>query len=164
MGSTCILKRNLLVTYTPLTIWTTVSQDLLSRSVGFERCLNDWWSLQPLYPYLYRSPGLPSSSTFSWRPQNGPCTIQNPVWGEDISVKQVTEMYYAFLFINALYHLFFLFWIKYNIRFYGQTNVLKVGKQHTGLLGFKLRLLTVSNIEVSGPYLAVFWLYPPRNK
>lgn len=109
MGSTCILKRNMLVTYTPLTIWTTVSQDLLSRSVGFERCLNDWWSLQPLYPYLYRSPGLPSSSTFSWRPQNGPCTIQNPVWGEDISVKQVTEMYYVFLFINALYHLFFYF-------------------------------------------------------
>lgn len=109
MGSTCILKRNMLVTYTPLTIWTTVSQDLLSRSVGFGRCLNDWWSLQPLYPYLYRSPGLPSSSTFSWRPQNGPCTIQNPVWGEDISVKQVTEMYYVFLFINALYHLFFYF-------------------------------------------------------
>lgn len=109
MGSTCILKRNMLVTYTPLTIWTTVSQDLLSRSVGFERCLNDWWSLQPLYPYLYRSPGLPSSSTFSWRPQNGPCTIQNPVWGEDISVKQVTEMYYVFLFINTLYHLFFYF-------------------------------------------------------
>lgn len=104
MGSTCILKRNLLVTYTPLTIWTTVSQDLLSRSVGFERCLNDWWSLQPLYPYLYRSPGLPSSSTFSWRPQNGPCTIQNPVWGEDISVKQVKEMYYVFLYIITLYH------------------------------------------------------------
>lgn len=70
----------------------------------------------------------------------------------------------CFSFYKRTVSFIFLFWIKYNIRFYGQTNVLKVGKQHTGLLGFKLRLLTVSNIEVSGPYLAVFWLYPPRNK
>lgn len=30
----------------------------------------------------------------------------------------------------------FLLWIEYYIRFHGQTKVLKVGKQHTGFLGF----------------------------